>query len=77
MFFTTSNSKYEIDLEKCQIRRLEGIANPTPRQGPDGEWKRYLTLSDVRVGQEVLIGWELDGVLKATMTSPVTSVQED
>jgi hypothetical protein len=68
IFFTLSGSAYELDRSKNQIRRLEGTEDPTPRQGPDGEWKAFEYCSEVQVDHSVLIRWE--GVC-STITSQV------
>lgn len=75
---TQSGSVYEIDIEKKQIRRLSGQADPTPRQGKDGEWKEYaVLLGRVEVGAPIIITWEIeDQIFRTTITSKVVSVQE-
>lgn len=35
----TMYSVYEIDLGHLRVRRVTGKHDPTPYQGPDGEWK--------------------------------------
>jgi hypothetical protein len=71
IFYTESGSIYELDKPNNRIRRLEGVVNPTPRQGPDGEWKTFEHCSPVRKGKGVLIQWE--GV-RSTLTSPVKTI---
>ncbi len=71
IFYTISGSTYEIDRTKSQARRLQGQKDPTPRQGPDGEWKKFSSCSEVRVGHPVLIQWE---GIKGTLTSIVTMI---
>ena len=71
IFHTISGSIYEIDRVRSQARRLEGQKNPTPRQGPDGEWKKFSSCSEVRAGHPVLIQWE---GIKGTLTSIVTMI---
>lgn len=56
-FITETGSQYEINTEAKQIRRLSGTANPTARQGKDGEWKTYDSLSPIQVGEQVVIFW--------------------
>jgi hypothetical protein len=72
VFRTESGSIYELDRAGEQVRRLEGQKNPTPRQGPDGEWKKFSSCSEVRVGHPVLIQWGPGS--KHTLTSMVISV---
>lgn len=80
MQFWTHNSIYEIS--EGRIRRLIGAFDPKPRQGPDGEWKEFLTISKPVIGQSVTIIWrivEKDGksVAESTITSAVVHVQEE
>lgn len=56
-FTTVSGSLYEVDQENKKIRRLNGNADPTPRQGKDGEWRGYLNDLHIEVGQSVVIAW--------------------
>jgi len=83
-FITRSGSVYEINLEKTKVRRLEGKENPTPRQGPDGEWKEAESISDPVIGKPVFIFWDpkttppkREGAIPATMTSNVVEVVLD
>lgn len=81
MVFRTSNSVYEIDSSGKRIRRLEGKENPTPRQGKDGEWRRYSMASEVEVGQPFAVVWDVESsekgfIGKATTTSPIVSVDD-
>ncbi len=69
MIFNTQNSAYEV--EEGIIRRLSGVNDPTPYQGPDGEWKEYLSITSVEVGLPVVIHWHDE---KHTVTSPVKTV---
>jgi hypothetical protein len=71
IFYTVSGSAYELDKDNNKIRRLEGAIDPTPRQGPDGEWKTFEFCSQVCEGRPVLIVWE---GTKSTMTSLVKLV---
>jgi len=71
IFQTISGSTYELDLEGKKIRRMEGIIDPTPRQGVDGEWRTFETCSEVVVGQVVLIVWK---GIKSTVTSNVAMI---
>lgn len=84
MIFKTLNSTYELDRENSRIRRLEGLDAPTPRQGPDGEWKTYATLtpvvepvvpSDETPRLSFFIDWDGEG--HGTLTSPVQEVVAD
>ena len=71
---TQSGSVYEID--DCRVRRLSGERDPTPRQGPDGEWRTCMGISGPEVGWPMTFMWSVDeNVIKATMTSPVVSVE--
>lgn len=56
-FTTISGSTYEIDAIAKKIRRLNGKADPTPRQGKDGEWQVYLNDITVQKGEPVWIQW--------------------
>lgn len=68
----TLNSLYEIDKENNQIRRLNGINNPTPRQGNDGEYRKYDCIADMLVGNSMVVIWQ-DGT-KYTMTSVIQEI---
>lgn len=57
-FTTESNSIYQVDTNNKKIRRLSGKSNPTTRQGNDGEWKSYITLSPIVKGESVVIVWD-------------------
>ena len=74
IFQTISGSTYELDLEVKKIRRMEGIDNPTPRQGVDGEWKTFEKCSEIIVGMPLLVIWE--GV-RSTLTSVVAMINMD
>lgn len=79
VYKTKSGSQYEVDLEGKKIRRLFGEVTPTERQGNDGEWKEFETISNIVIGNSVIIGWRLIGdagsfVLQTTLTSPVTEI---
>jgi len=58
-FHTQSGSVYEINTDSKKIRRLNGKADPTPRQGKDGEWRTYASLYPEipKVGEQLLITW--------------------
>jgi hypothetical protein len=81
-FSTISGSLYEVDEAQRRCRRLNGIYDPTPRMGKDGEWRTYHSLypDPIQVGQQVIIVWGDDveaidpntiPVAKTTVTSPV------
>lgn len=75
MIFTTqSGSTYEVDDVQQRIRRLNGLRESTTRQGTDGAWRQYESISTIEAGNPVLIQWE--GV-KCTLTSAVVDVVED
>ena len=76
MIFCTENSTYEVDAHEFRIRRINGVSDPTPRQGKDGEWKTYHAVTTIKPGHAVLIVWDIvDGVARSTQTSTVTEVQ--
>lgn len=70
---TLSGSAYEIIEQEKKIRRLYGNEGPTPRQGTDGEWKEYFSLS--LYDDILIIFWNDSG--KATMTSPIVEFSFD
>lgn len=49
LFETASGSAYELDCS-MNIRRVSGTSKPQPRQGKDGEWKPYRSISRISVG---------------------------
>ena len=67
----TENSVYEVDYDQKRIRRVGGVNEPTPNQGPDNVWNDYSALQPMH--NSMLIVWP-DG--KATLTSPITSAEE-
>lgn len=73
-FTTISGSKYEIDLDSNRIRRLFGIKDPTPRQGIDGEWRQYLSITEIKVGDPIIVVWK---VLLDRVQSTVISVVKE
>ncbi len=74
-FTTETGSVYEVAPDRKQIRRLEGTHDPTPRQGPDGEWKEFISISQISIGSSVLIGWRIKGnTLQGTLTSSVGAI---
>lgn len=82
-FITESGSTYEVDEENKRVRRLAGKADPTPRQGKDGEWKSYKAHA-VCLGIGALFLWDKkttpllpgseEGTSPVTMTSPVKEI---
>lgn len=50
---------YEVNTDSKQVRRLNGVKDPTPRQGKDGEWRSYSEImpSPIKVGTAVVILW--------------------
>jgi len=58
-FTTASGSVYEVNTETKKIRRLNGVKDPQPRMGKDGEWRSYRKLYPEvpTVGRGVVIVW--------------------
>ena len=56
-FKTISGSLYEVDQENKQIRRLNGTNDPSPRQGKDGDFRKYSEISSIEIEKPVLICW--------------------
>lgn len=56
---TETGSVYEVNTDSKKIRRLNGSADPTPRQGKDGDWKSYIHIypNPIKFGEEILISW--------------------
>lgn len=91
-FQTITGSLYELNKDIKSIRRLNGANDPTPRQGKDGEWRKYANTSDIEVGSRVIIVWGNDTELlnetkedlarnggfavPTTITSQVVSIEE-
>lgn len=90
-FITTSGSVYEVDEKNHNIRRLIGKGDPTPRQGKDGEWRKYAELrpSPLEIGAQAMIVWgsdvpllpetvlqEGESAIKITTTSLVIEIDE-
>lgn len=83
-FTTASGSTYEVDKDNKQVRRLNGKNDPTPRQGQDGQWRKYADISVV-VGDSAMIFWNrsdtplLEGspevAIPGTITSTVISIE--
>lgn len=70
-FITLSGSVYDVDTTNKKIRRLNGKADPTPRQGEDGIFKSYEGLGSVTqlllgdenkltIGEGAIIVWVQD-----------------
>lgn len=59
-FTTASGSVYEVNTDSKQIRRLNGDKDPTPRQGPDGQWRAYEEIfpDPPTVGRPLVIRWD-------------------
>lgn len=64
---TISGSLYEVDEQQKRVRRLYGAKNPTPRQGKDGDWRTYVSLS--HIGESLFIMWNDEG--QGTLTSAI------
>ena len=56
IFKTLSGSTYEVNELTKQIRRINGMDDPQPRQGKDGEFKTYSSIH-VEKGKSSLIIW--------------------
>lgn len=66
IFNTASGSRYQVNESEKMVRRLFGTSDPTARQGVDGEWKRYFSLTPPVVGQGVVIIWADEDLLPQT-----------
>lgn len=75
MIVTTEHSIYQVDLKARVMRRLNSSHDPTPRQGVDGEWKAYdsLTPRTPEVGTSIFIDW---GEGRGTLTSLITEIEK-
>lgn len=80
-FTTESGSVYELDDKR--VRRLTGTNNPTPRQGPDGEWKPLADVIPPKLveGTRVYLVWRYDEteegqIARGTMTSRIVKMEE-
>ena len=59
------------------VRAFAGRRDPTPRQGSDGEWRQYQEISDIVIGQPVMIVWRfVNGVMETTCLSSVQSIEQ-
>lgn len=81
IFVTETGSSYELDAANYRVRRLNGSSSPTQRQGPDGQWRTYTSISNVELNSSVLICWtdfetQADNtfVAKTTYTSRVVGI---
>lgn len=57
---TKSGSVYEVDTTKKQIRRLNGVGDPSPRMGKDGQWRPYREVYGGEVGKSLTIIWGMN-----------------
>ncbi len=82
---TESGSRYEVNTETKQLRRLEGRLGPTTRIGKDGEWRSFKNIvpNPIQVGMNLIIEWGDDvkpmteeGGVPITLTSPVVRIEE-
>ncbi len=78
-FRTESGSVYEMDVENQRVRRLNGPRDPTPRQGPDGEWRGYEKALLLETGKMLFV-WRHDivdgeAIARCTVTNRI--VQEE
>lgn len=83
-FRTESGSVYDLEFlggdpdDGGRVRRLEGVAPPTPRQGPDRRWRSFVSASPPKVGRSVVIVWRRrtdgSGTDETTVTSRVVSL---
>lgn len=65
-FVRTQNSTYEINDDDKLIRRIRGVAEPTKRQGEDGQWQSFTSITPYEDG--LLINWAEE---RCTLTSPI------
>lgn len=73
IYKTRSGSVYQVDPEGMRVRRVTGEKEPTPRQGPDGEWKEYKSTSVV----EGCLWFDWTGRGNGTLTSQVVETIEE
>lgn len=64
-FTTVSGSVYEVNTDSKQIRRLNGVKDPSPRLGADGQWRGYSEITPIKVGSSVAIVWSGETALMA------------
>ena len=76
LLITESGSRYELEADTRRIRRVEGTHAPTSRQGRDGEWKPFTSVSTPQVGEALVVVWRIreGGVAECLITSPVAFV---
>ena len=73
---TETGSVYELKSDEKLIRRVQGAAPPTPRQGANGDWKPYESIA-YRIGVSIFIIWSYDGpIARSTRTSTLISIEE-
>lgn len=78
MYVHTQNSVYEFDLPNHKVRRAEGNGAPTPRFGDEGAWQPYVEVSEILVGEAIIIRWP-DGqpeLRDFSVTSLVMAIEE-
>lgn len=84
-FITQSGSVYNVDTHNKQIRRAYTTEESGESRRVSGDWRDYRVVSDIQVGESVIIVWGnevelLDGseqwATPTTFTSPVASVSE-
>ena len=68
---TTVNSVYQINEADHMVRRVSGVNDPTPRQGVDGAWQEYLSITPYFDGLLIVWCYRSDGSAKCTWTSKV------
>ncbi len=81
---TVSGSVYEVDEADKNVRRLNGIKDPTPRLGQDGDWRAYDSIHGPEIDKSMVIVWGLDvpllpgnsNCVPITYTSFVVSIEE-
>lgn len=77
MFTTESGSVYEVDEDAPRMRRLSGKNKPTAYQGEDNTWRTYVDMTTVKLGESVMVVWEVTepGMARTTLTTHVTSIE--
>jgi hypothetical protein len=73
---TTRNSVYDVDVEGKRVRRVMGANAPTERQGEDGVWKPFMSVSMLDGGMIFQWGWNENGTANCTWTSDILNVEE-
>jgi len=82
IFRTQSNSVYEVDFDNKKVRRINGVNEPTARQGKDGEWRKYAHIV-LKENTPCYIVWEdKDTILKEygyeeSVSTTVTSIVKE